>query len=547
MSTQIETIVAQIKSDRARRTHSKIDEPFSFNVFRKDVELKLNDPFVRTRLLFDCLNGLKEISSEVKRLIEICEDQYKENKSELSVVKEFQENYGSSRSIRWLTRQSFLSRIFNKAARLQNIDILFLFRFLVHDLEEQLIKNQCKQPMTLYRTQLLPVEQHEILKSSVGGYLMINNFLSTTVDRHLALSYFDNLDKADEFEMKRVIFEIDADPRIESVKPFANIIWLSYCFGQQEVLMMIGSIFRVIEVVEDQRLTTIRLTLSSEQENDLKQAFDNLRSFYKIRDVNLLSFGQILSEMATLDEAKQFYLHLLNDLPSDHQDLANCYQALGNAASEKGDLDLSIEWFDKLRDLFNRTLKPDDPRVADSHFILANIYTKKSDLRNALEFYTKAMLIYKKAFDENHLTIADCCDRIASIHEKEKKYFQALNHYEKALNIRQRRLGTEHLDLATNHSKIGGVRLLLCHYFLALGHFNTALKMKTNLLPADHIDFATDFRGMAQIYRTRGEYQQALHYFQKVLDIYRLHLPNDHPDFIEMERNVRFLSSHIRP
>jgi tetratricopeptide (TPR) repeat protein len=548
VSTQLDALVAQIKSDRARRSHNKIDEPLAINVFDTNASFKFNDQFIRSHLLIDCLLQMKENVLDMDKFISLCEEEYKENKSDLAVIHEFQQNYNAARALRWYTRQSFLFRMLNKALRIQNIDVLFLFRFFIFDIQQQLLKNQGSQPVHLYRAQLLTNDELQILKSAIGGFIMMNTFLSTTIDREVSLSFLDTMDSLDEYDMHRVLFEIDADPRLDGIPPFANIIWLSYCFGQQEVLMMIGSIFRIIEIQqEENQICIIRLVLCSENDHDLKNAFAHLKKEYNAKEkMDLFSFGHVLCDMGNFDDAKKFYLRFVGDLPSDHRDLVTCYQALGDVAADKGDCDLSLEWYERLHQLLARTLKPDDPRLADSYTIIGNIHWKKNAFKRALESYNKALVIYKRAFDENHLTIAECLDKIGTVHEKEKRYFQALNHYEKSLLIRQKSLPADHLDLGTAHSKVANIRLLLCHYYLALGHYNIALKIKLNSLPHDHLDIAIDYCGMGHTYKARGELSQALAYYEKAAGIYRNHLPSTHPDVVDMERTIRFLSAQTK-
>lgn len=486
---------------------------------------------------------MKDSPSDMEKFIPLCEEEYKDSKAELAVIREFQQNYSPARALRWYTRQSFLFRILTKALRVQNVDILFLLRFFIFDIRQQLLKNQCAQPIRLYRAQLVTNEELQVFKRAIGGFIMVNSFLSTTVDREASLAFLDTMDSSDEFEMHKVLFEIDADPRLEDVKPFANIIWLSYCFGQQEVLMMIGSIFQITEIEhEENQMCVIRLVLCTEHSTDLKNALKYLSKEYDGKDMDLFTFGQVLREMGSLDDAKKFYLRLLDDIPSDDQDLATCYRALGHVAADKGDCDLSLEWYEKLHELLSRTLPSDDVRLADSHSIIGNIYRKKDDLRHAFDSYNKALVIYKRVYDENHLVIAECLDKIGGLFEKEKKYFQALNYYEKSLGICQKSLPADHPDLAAAHSKVAHIRLLLCHYYLALGHYNISLKIKLNSLPPQHLDIASDYRGMGHTYKARGELTQALAHYENAAEIYRNQLPATHPDVIDIERTIRYLT-----
>ncbi|CAF1353168.1 unnamed protein product [Rotaria magnacalcarata] len=543
-SSQLDVLVAQIKSDRARRSHSKIDEPLAINIFDTNLTYQLNNQFIRSHLLLDCLFRMKDSSSDMEKFIYLCEEEYKDNKSELAVIREFQQNYSSARTLRWYTRQSFLFRILNKALRVQNVDVLFLLRFFIFDIQQQLTKNQCAQPIRVYRAQLITHDELQVFKRAIGGFIMINTFLSTTIDREASLAFLDSVDNSDEFEMQKVLFEIDADPHLEDIKPFANIIWLSYCFGQQEILMMVGSIFQITEIQhEENQLCTIRLVLCTEHNSDLKKALKYLSRENDGKEMDLFTFGQILREMSSLDDAKKFYLRLLDDLPANDQDLAACYRALGHVAADKGDCDLSLEWYEKLHELLSRTLPSNDVRIADSYNIIGNIYRKKDDLKHALDSYNKALAIYKRVYDDNHLVIAECLDKIGGVFEKEKKYFQALNYYEKSLGLCQKSLPVDHPDLGAAHSKVAHIRLLLCHYYLALGHYNISLKIKLNSLPPEHLDIALDYRGMGDTYKARGELTQALAYYEKAAAIYRNQLPATHPDMVDIERTIRFLTA----
>ena len=76
-------------------------------------------------------------------LIALCKEEYSDNTNELRVIDEFDEDYSPKRSLWWYTRNSFLSRILNKALREQNIDLLYRFRFSISDLQYQLEENRC--------------------------------------------------------------------------------------------------------------------------------------------------------------------------------------------------------------------------------------------------------------------------------------------------------------------------------------------------------------------------------------------------------------------
>ncbi|CAF3119508.1 unnamed protein product [Rotaria sp. Silwood2] len=131
--------------DHSRRGAKKIEEQLVLNVFNtsstdEQSTTGLNGQFIHSQLLINY------------------------NKNELSIVHEFEENYSSDRAIWWYTRESFLYRQLSKALRVQNIDLLFIFRFFIRDIQEQLEKHQCSSSIRVFRGQLMLNEEFKLLK-----------------------------------------------------------------------------------------------------------------------------------------------------------------------------------------------------------------------------------------------------------------------------------------------------------------------------------------------------------------------------------------------
>ena len=145
---RLDELIQQIQTDQTQRQHQKFDESLSINIFNSSVQGErqsssgLNGQFVHSQLLIDCLIRMKISNDERKELISFCQQQYKTNPAELKIIKEFERDYTSNRSLWWYTRQSFIYRVLNKALRVQNINILYLFRFLIRDLGERIRKEQ---------------------------------------------------------------------------------------------------------------------------------------------------------------------------------------------------------------------------------------------------------------------------------------------------------------------------------------------------------------------------------------------------------------------
>ena len=385
---QLEELIAQIQSDQMRRIQNKVDEPISINIFNTNAgqgqsTSGLNGQFVHSQLLLDCLLRMKSTSTDKNELIELCQQEYQGNNVQLAILHEFKQDYSSDRSVWWYTRESFLFRLLNKALRVQNIDLLFAFRFFIRDIERQLDHHRCSSPVRLYRGQLMSKEELQVLRNSIGELISMNSLLSTSVNRQVAMFCLE--ESSVDNDLERVLLEIDADPRLKDIKPFANITSLSYFSGEEEVLMMMGSIFRLNDIYRDEdRVWIIRMTLCSDSDHDLKTIFDHMNNKYDDGEMSLYSFGHVLRKMGKFDEAEKYYRRLLNELPSDHGDIVRCYWGLGDVTDEKGDYDLSLSWHHKSLEIKIRTLKSDDPSIASSHNSIANVHWSKSSDRNII-------------------------------------------------------------------------------------------------------------------------------------------------------------------
>ncbi|CAF1003858.1 unnamed protein product [Rotaria sp. Silwood1] len=307
---------------------------------------------------------MKSTSTIKNELIAVCKQEYKGNTAQLTILREFEQDYSPDRALWWYTRDSFVYRLMNKALRMQNIDLLFLFRFFIRDLEQQLEQYRCTSRIRLYRGQLMSNDELQVLKDSIGQLISVNSFLSTSLDQQQALQFLGGSSTSDGVE--RVLFKIVADPRLEGIKPFANISSFSYFSQEEEVLIMLGSIFRLVDIHQDvEQVWIIEMRLCSNHDNDLKLVVDQLKKNHGEGDAetSLLSLGFILLDMGKYDSAEKYFFRFLNEQSNDYQGIARCYYALGNLATKKDDLDSSLVWHFKSLEIKRESLKSDNSEL----------------------------------------------------------------------------------------------------------------------------------------------------------------------------------------
>ncbi|CAF3834511.1 unnamed protein product [Adineta steineri] len=542
------TLITRIQSDQSKRNEYKIDEPLPISFFHTKTHQKKssridNDNFIHLQVLIDCLSRMKSTLKDKNELISLCENEYNGNQTELNVIHEFEEKYSEDRAIWWFTRESFVCRMLNKAFQVINIDLLYHLHFFIRDIREQLIENKCSSVIHTYRAQLMSNEEIQALKDSIGELISINTFLPTIPNHQRALTILENSDIS--HDLKRVLFEINADPQLSELRPFSNITSLNYFTGIEVILFMAGTIFRPTDIHDQNGILVIQMEVCSDNHKTMKIILENMKAECYNGETNLLSFSNILLKMKRYGDSEKYYNRVLHDMPNDYHSVAHCYQGLGNVAMEKHDYDLSLEWYQKALDTNRLVLRSEDPEIASGYSIMADAYVKKGTFNEAYELYTQALQIWIRALGKDHPKVATCYKNMACVFKMEERYPEALEYFSKALAIREKKSSDHQLDVAKLHNYIADIYMSLNDMDQALKHYNSALVCLTKIYSSKHIDVLLIIRNIGLCYETLGDLNQALAHFEKVALKRRQLLLSDHSGVIQISDDIERVSSKL--
>ncbi|CAF1286382.1 unnamed protein product [Didymodactylos carnosus] len=132
--------------------------------------------------------------------------------------------------------------------------------------------------------------------------------------------------------LQRVFFEIKVDTRLET-HAFADISDMSYFQSEKEVFFTLGSVFRLENVMFDERETLwcVKLTLCNEDDQDMKDMYEHQKKRVGGGDeeASLLSLGNVVYNMGEYEKAKQYYTCVLDELSDDDTNVALCHKRLG--------------------------------------------------------------------------------------------------------------------------------------------------------------------------------------------------------------------------
>ncbi|CAF4935988.1 unnamed protein product [Rotaria sp. Silwood1] len=250
--TQMEAICEALKADCERCDRAMI--PISFNGI---------DPlFMYTQLLKDTLLEIEyDDTKSVKELVDYCRLQDKIQKDEIDEV---EHKYFSYTPIWWYTAPYFMYSMLNRALRLMEVDIILKMGFFIQHLhkhietlgnEQQSTSTALTGPFPVFRGQGLSLKDFEKMKTTKGGLMSFNNFLSTSRNRNVSLKSFA-LPASRDPNSVGILFVMTIDPTLcaTSSIPFVDVKEVGFFKGkEEEILFSTHTIFRIdrIEPVED--------------------------------------------------------------------------------------------------------------------------------------------------------------------------------------------------------------------------------------------------------------------------------------------------------
>jgi tetratricopeptide (TPR) repeat protein len=466
-----------------------------------DTLTERNAMFLSLQIFIDTILRMKQVPKKTKKeLLDYLRNIYRDNDEQLRLIGEFERDYSPDRAIWWYTRSTFLYRVLNQALRCHDFDILIAFRFFISDLYKQLSKEHekylraMKEPtIQVYRGQGINENELNLIRENVGEFISMNSFLSTTTNRDTAVFYAESNAAATD-SVKPILFEFNIDQELMGAIPFASIRHLSYFQEEDEVLISLGNIFRIIEIKNtEENIWIAKLKLCSKTNFSLNEIFE-----YEMRDMpetpTLITLSRLLMQAGEYEKAKSVIQQIISESQNDLEK-QNCYGLLGNIAVSQGDYDLALDNYLKCLEF---QPEGDD---GDSTFHWMKHIFELTGQHYCPELKSNLTLGLSKG----------ALQLIPEDHEFSAVYYQnmGLSYSEKA------------------------------EYDLALECFNKALNVQDKTLPEDHRDIGRIYSYTGNVYEEMEDYQMALKYYNESLRIYRKTLPPTHEDIQSSEENVK--------
>ncbi|CAF1524334.1 unnamed protein product [Adineta ricciae] len=496
-----------VSKDHSARTGTEDNPLISVISSTSDNLEARNATFMWFQLFIEVLLRMHHKKTDRKELINICKKTYINDTEVLNIIDEFEKNYTANEAVWWYTRDACFYRMINKALRNQDFDMLFTFRCFITDIAKQVQNgyedfirtNGSRSLIKVYRGQMISMNELELMKNNIDGFLSMNSFLSTSRDRAVAIHFART--SQGRSRMRAILFEIEIDPKLRT-KAFADISKKSDYQSEHEVLIMLGALFCIKSITEDAKdqMLVVRVSLASDDDYHLKELFAHMKG--KIGDdTNLDTLGKLLIRM---DESQQ---------------ARKCYQRLVREAQlALADAELGLGW--------------------------ASLKCHES--KDGLEHFQQALEIRQRLLGENHPDVAEIFSFLGESYRLMDDYDQALIYLNKAKEIEEKTLPSNSLNLAATYDTLGTTYCELDQHDLALIYYEKVLKIRQAALPSNHPQIAAIYAHLGYLFKDKGDYSKALSYYKKSLEIARKAVSPGHCLVTNAQDKIRELKEKIK-
>ncbi|CAF0971946.1 unnamed protein product [Adineta ricciae] len=526
--------------DLSRETSIPISSISSSLSTRSD---ELDQSFMYSQLLKEIFLDMPADINEKWDFINYCYDKYNENKSQLELIKEFEEKYNNQSSIWWYTRPCFIFEVLNHALRTQELCIILKMGFFLRDLHHQIERVHMEMVnhngFVVFRGQGMLHEEFDKVKNNKGGLLSFNHFLSTTLDAQVAQMFAES--SRNDPNLVGLIFRIEITSNNSSAS-FAPVNQFSYLKSEEEVLFSMNAVFRIGESKQvDERLWEMNLILT----NDKDPLLVDLTKYMlqKIKGpTSTHRMAQLMTQMGQYDKAEEIFNKLIRITPvNDERMIANLNHQLGFIKNEKGEWHEALSYHAKALKFQQKCNPSNDFELSAVFSNIGLVQNITGDYSEALINYNKALEIQKKflAYNYPDPRIALTYDNIASVFYTMGQYTKALEYSENAVNImRQKSTLTINPDLAVFYNNIGCIYQSLGSYSQSLSYYQRALEIQQKSLSLNHPTVAITLNNIASMYISMGDNPNAILNNQKALDIQQKAFSLDHFDLAITYNNI---------
>lgn len=365
------------------------------------------------------MNQLKE------NMVKQSKFEYEDNQRGLEQIEEFDKTCSSDNVFKWYSKDSFLYRLFNKAFRTRNIELICKFQYFVILLYKEFQKLSKDQnifrPSVVYRGQILDEKTIENLKSNIGHLISMNTIVSTSSDEQIACQFIAGSEK------RGVLFKINIPETIDTkFKPFIDISKLSSMKNEKEVLFFIGTVFSIDSVEQNHNDSTWVIVLTLR--NEITQQIEILASISQSSSIKL--FHHLFMKTDDFNIIDKYYTILTKNSFSSKMTpnmMINIHIAF--MFSNLGHYEKAIELYKQA--MFKNNISITSHESIVIHMVIGYLHYHSMKYDDAFDSYA----IVLSLLDERNLLASELYSHIGDVWYEIDNENAALSCYKEALKI----------------------------------------------------------------------------------------------------------------
>ncbi len=467
-------------------------------------------------------------------MLDKCRKYYQGHHRMLLDINNFEKDYYPNKSIEWYTKETFVYKLINKALSTRDIKQLYLFRYFIANLSNQLVEEFSKIKeikMNLYRGTIITKQEAKHFEENIGNIFAVNSYWSTARDREYALTFARKL--IDHHDNVRVLFEIKCHLNDSNGSlTFADLSFHSQFGSEQEVLFDIGSVFEIINVRKEKEkdddidLYIIEISTTKQGQNIVKTYIDQIHEEMKYESPRIM-LGILFKRIGKYEESLEYFKELLKN-PGEEK-ISHIHNRIGIALRLKNDYDTALEHYNIAYDLTSKLGSSEGIYLAFIRHDQGNIHAKNKRTRLALQYYNEAVEIVKEKKGEKNRYIADYYSSFAKLYKYLNNYEEAMKYQKDVLKIREACLPPDHVLHAFSYFGIAEILSCQGKYDEALVNHLKALEIRQKYLLPNHLHTALSLYHLGKIHYKLNQSEKALDYYQKSLEMKRKCLPDSNP------------------
>lgn len=198
------------------------------------------------------------------------------------------------------------------------------------------------------------------------------------------------------------------------------------------------------------------------------------------------------------------------------KEMANCYNDLGIAYWNNGNLDLAQQYLQNSLNIREELYGQNHAEVADSY---NNLGLVNADINTfaAVIYFNNALKIYRSIFNDDHPKIALVLNNLALQYDAQENYPQALENLQLVSDIWNNLYDGDHPSKAFTAFSIGNVYYHQQDFEKAISFQDQALEIYKRLYGNKHPEIANVYNLKGDILLKQEKYREALETFQKAV------------------------------